>query len=161
MSIAVDPNDDFTYVDPFGVALHWLCLNADEPLKQLQWPAMTTNAEENAQLLMEHIDIYWSPMLQMVNTEEKLITFLNDIDNYPKKTYAKVPQSAAADVYSAFYSLKLGKVEEAKARIEIAYERMVARDKRLFGNEPETLAACRKMCDCIYDKYRQEINRHG
>ena len=153
-------NSDYEHVDIFGVALHWLCLNASQPLKQLDWPMSKDNAVQDVQLLLKHVDTYWPRILNAVNTEEKLITFLNDIDNYPKKTPAKGPISGDPNVYSAFYSLKIGNIKEAQKRIEIAYEQQIKRDKGLFFDDKEALASCKAQQDRIYAKYREEINKH-
>ena len=159
-SLVANVNSDFVSIRIFSVALHWLCLNADQPLQQLDWPVSKDNAAQNVKLLLQHVDIYWPRILNAVNTELKLIAFLNDIDNYPKKTYAKGPISDDPDVYSAFYLLKLGKIKEAMEIIESSYDKQKNIDYQRLSYNPKALNESNIVLNKIYAKYREEINRH-
>lgn len=146
-----------TLVEPQGmvqVSLHWLLLNADPPVRRLQWEATAKTAVADAGLAFEDLKEYGFRFLKEIDTRDKLIHLLQNIHGYPKKTPAPGPISPEPSVCAALLLYLAGDVEAALEELEVGYQTDVARHHRTWAGNEKALRESINFTRCKIDRYR-------
>lgn len=136
------------------VSLHWLLLNAEPPVRRLQWEATAKTAIADAELAFEDLRHYGFRFLKEIDTRDKLIHLLQNIHSYPKKTPAPGPISPEPNVCAALLLYLAGDVEAALQELEIGYQTDVARHHRTWAGNEKDLQEAISFSRCTIDRYR-------
>jgi len=137
------------------IALHWLMLNADPPVRRLTWSATLDTAERCADEFAEEFERYGLPFFDQVSTREKLIDLLRNIDAYPKKTAVPGPRSPEPSLCAALLLYCAGDVGAALRELDAGFQHDAARYKRTWANDRLACEAAIRVRQCKIDRYRQ------
>jgi hypothetical protein len=153
--------DAFPYREPIAavmISLHWLLLNANPPVKtRLSWDATPETAEAGARQLRDDVEHYGLPFLRQVDTPDKLIDLLKNIENYPRKLREPGPRSSDSGAYAALLLHQLGRSDEAIEELEISRRQRIADYTRSLELPPKLREANIIMYSCKIDRFRQYI----
>jgi len=141
-------------LDLLRIALHWLMLNADLPVRRLTWNATIESAEECAEGLGDDLDKYGLPFLAQILTSEKLIHLLQNIESYPKRTTTPGPRSPEPSLCAALLLYCRGDSDAALRELETGFRQDVARYKRTWANDKESCDDAIRIRQCKIDRYR-------
>lgn len=136
------------------IALHWLMLNAEPPVRRLTWTATIDTAEVCAEGLNQDLEKYGFPFFARVSTREKLIELLQNIESYPKKTPTPGPRSPEASLCAALLLHCAGDVEAALRELDTGFRQDVARYERTWANDKRECEQAIRVRQCKIDRYR-------
>lgn len=136
------------------VSLHWLLLNADPPVRRLSWEATAKTAIADAELAFNDLRQYGLRFLKEIDTRDKLIHLLQNIDSYPKRTPAPGPMSPEPSVCAALLLYFAGNVDAALEELEIGYQTDAARYHRTWAGNENALREAIDFSKCKTDRYR-------
>ena len=140
-----------------SISLHWLLLNANPPVKRLSWSTAGSSAALCADQLIADFTKYGIPFVEQVDTEEKLLKLLKNINNYPKKTPARGPISADAFCYTALILNECGRKNEALEELSIGLKTELAGIERDWPAGTDIYNESVEMAKCRYSKYSSYI----
>lgn len=140
-----------------SVSLHWLLLNANPPVKRLSWSTVDSSPALCADQLIADFLEYGIPFVEQVDTEEKLLKFLQNINNYPKKTSTHGAISADPFCYAALILNELGRKNEALEELSIGLKTELAGIESDWPAGTDIYNEAVEMAKCRYGKYNSFI----
>ncbi len=159
---ALFPGKPYLYPERMvQVSLHWLMLNAEPPVRQLRWSATAENAEASADMWLNDFCQYGIPFLKKIDTREKLIHLLQNIDAYPHKTPARGPGSPEPSLCAALLLYLAGDVDAAIQELEVGYRVDVARAGRTWAGNEKAIQDAIRVRKCKIDRYRHFFESKG
>jgi hypothetical protein len=154
------PPDAFPFREPQCVVhlpLSWLMLNADPPVKNFTWRIGEKTMEDDVDLFMAYLTQHGFPFLAQIDTLEKTVRLLQNIDNYPRKTEKGGPGSAAPYLFAALLLHQNRQYEEAMKELEIHYKTGLARCERLWAARPDIKQEEIDAVVCGFNRHKRYI----
>lgn len=151
------PTEDvpFQYpLDMVRVGLHWLMLNAEPPMHQLTWQATAQDAGSSAAKLGDDLERYGFIFLDQIDSREKLITLLQNIEYYPRKTPAPGPTSPEPSLCAALLLYLGGNLNAALRELESGFRQDTARCARTWANNQSAYDEAIHIRRCKIERYR-------
>lgn len=156
----------FPYREPMEVirvGLTWLLLNADPPVKgRVMWQGRAETIDRDADVFVNDVANYALPFLQHIDSFDKTIHLLRNIDDFPRKIPTKGPNATEPAIFAALLLARKGLVQDALEELDVGMRVEVATIERQLADHPQWRSESIAARACNYKLVREYIqNEEG